>query len=147
MKILISDHVRSLHNIGSFFRICDCAGVDMILIAGKSGLPPHKDITKTALGAEDKIPWKHFETTLEAVAFAREQGCSILSLEIAPESKNIFEYDTPKNWALIVGHEVMGVDPEIIAASDECLHIPLYGAKDSLNVSVAAGVGVYALVS
>ena len=147
MKILIVDNVRSLHNIGSFFRTCECLGIGVIYLCGGTGCPPRKEITKTALGAEEIVAWKYFETTQEAVQKARSLGCEILALELTENSFDIIEYDGSRDWALVVGHEILGVDPAILQISDAILQIPMQGKKQSLNVSVAAGIGLFFLMT
>lgn len=145
-RILITDNVRSLHNIGSFFRTCDAFGMDEIYLCGVSATPPRKEISKTALGAENRVAWKYFETTLEALVEAKAQGCQILALEIASNSVPLQKFKAQDSWALIVGHEILGVDAEVMKRCDAVLEIPLTGTKESLNVSVAAGIGVWELV-
>jgi len=145
MRILIVDNVRSLHNIGAFFRTSEGLGVDKIFLCGKVAIPPRKEITKTALGAEELVDWEHFESTLEGVQKAKELNCSILSLELTKDSIDIKNYEVPENWALVVGHELLGVDDEILKICDDILEIPMKGEKISLNVSVATGIALYEL--
>jgi len=143
MKILIADNVRSLHNIGSLFRSCECFGIDMLLLCGISATPPRKEITKTALGAEKDVNWKYFKTTENAITFAKEQKCKIIGIELTEKSKALHKYKVPENYALIVGHEVMGVDENILETCDDIVEIPMKGIKTSLNVSVATGVALH----
>ena len=145
MSILIADNIRSLHNVGAFFRTCDGLSVDQIFLCGTTGKPPRKEITKTALGAEEVIPWKYFEYTADAVMYAKKEGCTILALEVTKESKNIREYRVPQDWALVVGHEIMGVGDDILKMCDEVISIPMHGVKQSFNVSVATGIALFAL--
>jgi len=147
MKILIVDNVRSLHNIGAFFRTCEGLGVDKIFLCGKIACPPRKEITKTALGAEELVSWEHFDRTLDGVRAAKDIGCSILSLELTEDSIDLKSYKIPEKWALVVGHELLGVDDEILESCDSILEIPMQGEKSSLNVSVATGIALYALSS
>ena len=148
MKILISDNIRSLHNIGSFFRTADGAGVDMIFLCGQSATPPHKDIAKTALGAEKVTSWEYFSCTLDAITKAKDlYNCTILALEKTDDAKNIFVNTAPKDFALVVGHEIMGVSKDALEVSDQIISIPMFGEKECLNVSVATGVALYQLIS
>lgn len=144
-KILIADNVRSLHNIGSLFRSCDVFGMDALYLCGTSGTPPRKEISKTALGGEERIPWKYFEKTSDALSHAKKEGCTLLGLELSEQSIPISTYTSPKSWALVVGHEILGVSPEVMKQCDVLLQIPILGKKESLNVSVAAGIGLYEL--
>ncbi len=145
MKILIADNIRSLHNIGSLFRSCDVFAIDALYLCGASGTPPRKEIAKTALGGEQRVAWKYFEKTQDALAKAKKEGCTILGLELSAESVDISKYTVPEAWALVVGHEILGVDPEIMKACNVLLEIPMLGTKECLNVSVAAGIGLYEL--
>ena len=139
--IVILDNIRSLNNIGSFFRTSDAFNVEKIYLCGITAIPPHRDIQKTALGATESMSWEHRTSTLELVNELKTQNIKICSIEQA--EKTTFLQDVPTlpegKYALVFGNEVDGVDQEVINASDYIIEIPQFGTKHSLNVSVCAG--------
>ena len=143
--IIIAHNIRSLWNIGSFFRTADAFGIAHIHLTGYTAAPPRYEITKTALGAEEWIPWSKTEDPLEVIGQRRKEGYEIIALEIAKGSTPISQYATPKPVCLIVGHEISGVPQELLRAADCCVHIPMNGNKESLNVSVALGIALFEL--
>jgi tRNA G18 (ribose-2'-O)-methylase SpoU len=145
-KIIIAENIRSLHNVGAIFRTADGAGWGEVFLCGYTGCPPDRRIEKVSLGAENTIAWKHFETAGEAIAELRKEDFQIVALEISDKSTNIFSFpETNQNIALILGNEVEGVTPEVLALCDTHVEIPMRGHKESLNVSVAAGIALYVL--
>lgn len=144
---LVLDNVRSLNNIGSMFRTSDGFAIDHICLCGISATPPSVEIHKTALGAEESVDWKYYEDTAGAVAELREQGWKICVLEQVKGSVSLpyFRPSASEKYAVVVGHEVDGVDPRIVDSADICLEIPQYGTKHSLNVAVSAAITLYAL--
>ena len=140
--IVILNDIRSLNNIGSFFRTSDAFNVEKIYLCGITATPPHREIQKTALGATETVSWEHKNSILELVNELKEQGVKIASIEQA--EKTTFLQDIPnleyEKIALVFGNEVDGVDQEVIDASDFIIEIPQFGTKHSLNVSVCAGV-------
>lgn len=147
--VIVSDNVRSLHNIGSFFRTADAYRLEGVWLCGISGTPPSAEIHKTALGAEQSVWWHYFEDTMKAVEALKSEGYEIWSLEQAEGSVMIddFEVDTNKKYAIVVGNEVMGVRQDVVDASMGAIEIPQYGTKHSLNVSVATGIIVHKFAS
>ena len=144
--ILIIDHIRSIHNVGCMFRCADGAGFGQIWICGYSPTPDDERTNKVALGAEAVIPWQHFDTATTAIKQAQEQGYQVIALETGERAVNIFDAKTDdKPIALVVGHEVDGINPETLELCDHIWEIPMHGTKESLNVSVAAGIGMYAV--
>lgn len=143
--ILIAHNIRSLWNIGSFFRTADAFGVSHIHLTGYTAAPPRYEITKTALGAEEWIPWSKDEDPLTVIEDRRKEGHHIVALEIAAGSIPLSEFRSTKPVCLIVGHEVTGVPQELLKASDCSVSIPMHGRKESLNVSVAVGIALYQL--
>jgi 23S rRNA (guanosine2251-2'-O)-methyltransferase len=140
--IVILDNIRSLNNIGSFFRTSDAFNVEKIYLCGITATPPHRDIQKTALGATESIEWEHKTSTLELIKDLKTQGVKICSIEQAEKTtflQNVPDLPNDK-YALVFGNEVDGVDQEVINASDYIIEIPQFGTKHSLNVSVCAGV-------
>ena len=147
--VMVLDNVRSLSNIGAIFRTCDAFRVASVMLCGVSGTPPSVEIHKTALGAEDSVPWMHFDSTLEAVAHLRGLGYRICVLEQVEGSVPLQEFSVEPGqaYAIIAGHEVKGVDQEVVDAADCCIEIPRFGSKHSLNVSVSAGITLWHLFS
>ncbi|MCD8387098.1 MAG: RNA methyltransferase [Bacteroidales bacterium] len=146
---LVIDNVRSLNNIGSLFRTSDAFAVERIILCGISQTPPSPEIHKTALGAEDSVPWQYAESSLDAVHALQAQGYVACCLEQVHGSIALqdFNPDPKGHYALVVGHEVEGVDPQVVNACDVCLEIPQRGTKHSLNVSVSAGIALWHLFS
>lgn len=145
---IVLDNLRSVLNVGSIFRTADAIGVHMIYCCGITPTPDHPKLAKTSLGAEWSIAWKHSLNALNVVQDLKKSGYQILSLEESQDSISIFEFQTKKvkmPMAVVVGNEVTGVDPGILALSDLVLDIPMTGYKRSLNVAVAFGIAVYQL--
>ena len=143
--VLIAHNIRSLWNIGSFFRTADAFGVSHIHLTGYTAAPPRYEIKKTALGAEEWIPWSKDVDPMVVIKDRRKEGYEIVALEITSGSIPLSEYHPKKPVCLIVGHEVLGVPPELLKAADHTVHIPMTGKKESLNVSVAIGIALYQL--
>ena len=143
--VVILDNVRSLNNIGSVFRTSDAFLVNRIMLCGITATPPSPEIHKTALGAEDSVAWEYFPTTLEAIEKLHSEGYTVCALEQVKESVSLeqFRPEPTGSYAIIAGHEVQGVDPEVVNAADVCLEIPQFGTKHSLNVSVSTGIALW----
>ncbi len=143
--VVVLDNVRSLNNIGSLFRTADCFAASGIALCGISATPPSVEIHKTALGAEDSVDWRYYATTAEAVADLRSRGFKIVCLEQVKGSVPLqdFRTDPDTQYALVVGNEVDGVDPDIVDSADIWLEIPQSGTKHSLNVTVSAAVALW----
>lgn len=146
--VLICDNVRSLYNVGSLFRTADSACIQEIILCGYTPFPPRKEIEKTALGADKTVPWKYFEHATDAIAYARTVCATILAVELAENSISYTELATQSfPLGLVVGNEVSGVQDSVLSLCDGAVEIPMYGVKHSLNVSVAAGIVLYAAVA
>jgi tRNA G18 (ribose-2'-O)-methylase SpoU len=145
--IIILDNIRSLHNVGSVFRTSDAFRIEKILLCGITATPPQAEIHKTALGAEDTVNWKYYENTLEAVKVVKNEGYRVCAIEQAKGSimLNDFEAQKGEKIAIIMGNEVKGVQQEAIDCCDNCIEIPQYGTKHSLNVSITTGIVVWDL--
>jgi len=140
--LVILNDIRSLNNIGSFFRTCDAFNVEKIYLCGITATPPHREINKTAIGATESVTWEHRTSIVELVTELKAEGVTIASIEQAEETlllQNTHQLNYSK-IALIFGNEVDGVDQEVIDLSDHIIEIPQFGTKHSLNVSVCAGV-------
>ena len=142
---VVLDDVRSMHNVGSVLRTADAFRVEQVVLCGITGTPPHPEIHKTALGAEDSVSWRHCTSALEAVEELRAQGVTVLSVEQAEGSTMLpaFRPEPDRRYAVVLGNEVKGVHQEVIDHSDGCLEIPQHGTKHSMNVSVTAGIVIY----
>lgn len=140
--MVVLDHVRSLNNIGSVFRTCDAFCIQEIYLCGISAVPPNKEIHKTALGAENTVPWRYAEKTAEALGILRSEGYRLLAVEQVKEAVMLdaFRVGEGVKYALVFGNEVSGVSDEVLGLCDGAIEIPQSGTKHSLNVSVAAGV-------
>jgi 23S rRNA (guanosine2251-2'-O)-methyltransferase len=136
--VLVLDNVRSMHNVGSAFRTADAFMVEKMYLCGITGTPPHREITKTALGATESVEWEHAPDTVQLVARLRSEGWTLVAVEQADESKLLtrFQPDSQQKF----GNEVFGVGDEVVALSDICLEIPQYGTKHSLNIAVSIGI-------
>jgi tRNA G18 (ribose-2'-O)-methylase SpoU len=144
--VVVLENIRSAYNVGSVFRTADAFLLDRIYICGYTAHPPHKEIKKTALGADESVDWKYFKTTKEAVDELRKENFKIFSVEQAEKSimLNTLKSDNEK-LAIVFGNEVTGVEQATIQLSDGCIEIPQLGIKHSLNVSVAAGIVLWEL--
>ncbi|MBR1414626.1 MAG: RNA methyltransferase [Prevotella sp.] len=142
---VVLDDVRSMHNVGSVLRTADAFRVEEVVLCGITGCPPHPEIHKTALGAEDSVSWRHCASALEAVKELKAQGVTVLSVEQAEGSTLLptFQALRGRRYAVVLGNEVKGVHQEVIDQSDACLEIPQLGTKHSMNVSVTAGIVIY----
>lgn len=143
--IVVLDNVRSRHNIGSVFRTSDAFRVEEIILCGITSTPPNVEIHKTALGAENSMKWRYLEETLSAVTELKTAGYTVFAIEQTENSLSLesIELEKNKKYAVILGHEVHGVQQEVIDACHGCIEIPQYGTKHSLNVSVTAGILVW----
>ena len=147
--VVVLDNIRSAHNVGSAFRSADAFGVDKVFLCGISAAPPSPEIHKTALGAEDSVPWEYSANTLSVVKQLKEEGYTVLSVEQTVHSLKLgreFRRSRGQKLALIFGNEVDGVRQDVVDESDAALEIPQSGTKHSLNVSVAVGVVLWEIV-
>lgn len=144
--IVVLDDVRSLYNVGSVFRTCDAFRVQALWLCGITATPPHNEIHKTALGAEDAVNWQYFKTADEAVAELKRQGYYTYAVEQTEGSTKAPLHLSPTTrtgCAIVLGNEVKGVHQSVVDACDECLEIPQFGTKHSMNVSVTAGIVIW----
>ncbi|MFH0851823.1 MAG: RNA methyltransferase [Candidatus Peregrinibacteria bacterium] len=145
--LLLAHNIRSLWNVGSLFRTSDAFGVERIYLTGYTASPPRREISKTALGAEETVPWEKAEDPAQVIAKLKKQGFTIVALEQARGAKDLKDYEPPSKICLIVGHEVLGVPKELLKLCDDIVHIPMHGGKESLNVAVVAGIALHHLRS
>ena len=146
--IVVLDNVRSLHNVGSVFRTADAFLVEAVYLCGITSTPPHAEIHKTALGAENTVDWKYFENTHDALDQLKTLGYTVFAIEQAIGSTLLpdIKLESEKKYAVILGNEVKGVQQSVVDDCDGCIEIPQYGTKHSLNVSVTAGIIVWDMV-
>ena len=139
---IVLDNVRSLHNVGSAFRTADAFCFEKIYLTGITGVPPHREIEKSALGATKSVEWEYAETTEVLLKKLKSDGYFIVLIEQTTESKtlNLFEPAPEKKYCLVFGNEVNGISEEALALADVALEIPQHGTKHSLNVSVCLGI-------
>lgn len=146
--VVVMDHVRSLYNVGSVFRTADAFRLQGVVLCGITATPPHPEIHKTALGAEDSVQWIYEKDTLTAVRQLQAEGYTVLAIEQCEGSTMLqsFEPETGKRYAVVMGNEVKGVQQEVVDACNGCLEIPQFGTKHSMNVSVTAGIVMWHFV-
>ena len=142
--VVVMDNVRSMYNVGSIFRTCDAFSVERLLLCGITACPPHKEITKTALGATESVEWQHYGTTVEAVTELKQQGYKVFAVEQVDTSVRLGRMEiVPEKTAIVLGNEVFGVDDAVLALCDGAIEIPQNGTKHSLNVSIAGGIVIW----
>ena len=139
---LVLDNIRSGQNVGACFRSADAFRIDGLDLCGITCHPPHRDILKSALGASDHVPWQAHESALDAVRKLQQQGFKVAAVEQVEESMSLQDWSpaSQERWALVLGNEVRGVSQEVLQACDVVLEMPQYGVKQSINVSVCAGI-------
>jgi tRNA G18 (ribose-2'-O)-methylase SpoU len=145
--VAILDNLRSAYNVGSIFRTAECAHIEKLILCGITPTPPHGGIEKTALGTTKSVPWEYALSVLSTIEALKNKGYTIASLEITNQSIPVQEIKKEHfPLALIIGNEVSGVSEAALSASDLILEIPLFGKKESLNVSIAFGVAIFLLL-
>jgi 23S rRNA (guanosine2251-2'-O)-methyltransferase len=144
--VVLLDNVRSMYNVGAFFRTADAAGIEGLRLCGITGRPPKSTITKTALGAEEIVPWEHFSDAIPAATSLRVRGYEIAAVETSVTSVDLYDWKPRFPVCMIFGHEVEGIRPELLAMCDTHVRIPMLGVKHSLNVATAGGVVLFELL-
>lgn len=147
--ILVLDDIRSMNNVGSAFRTADAFACEEICLVGITAKPPHREISKTALGADESVNWSYYENAASCLAYLKEKGYQIISVEQVekPVYLQNFHAEKDEKFAFVFGNEVFGVNDEFIAHSKQCIEIPQFGTKHSLNVSVTMGIIVWDILS
>lgn len=143
--VFVLDNIRSMNNVGSFFRTADAFRIESIHLCGITATPPNKEIHKTALGSTETVDWKYFENTLDSVAMLKNEGYLVYAVEqvVSPIFLHEFKIGEKSKIAFVLGNEVFGVSDDVIAVCDACIEIPQIGTKHSLNVSVSAGMVIW----
>jgi 23S rRNA (guanosine2251-2'-O)-methyltransferase len=145
--IIVLDNVRSQSNVGSIFRTADAFLTKAIYLCGITATPPHREIQKTALGATESVEWKYFKKTTDAVNELKAEGYDIVGIEQAEGSVELQDMNVvnEKKYALVFGHEVNGVDQDVLNLCDCCVEIPQFGTKHSFNIAISAGIVLWEL--
>lgn len=148
--VVVLDNVRSLYNVGSVFRTADAFRLEGIYLCGITARPPHTEIHKTALGAEDSVSWEYFERTEDGVERLKSESYTVFAVEqcegstMLGEIRNLLSgLSGKKKYAIVLGNEVKGVGQQVVDMCDGCLEIPQFGTKHSMNVSVTAGIVIW----
>ena len=146
--IAVLENIRSAYNVGSVFRTADAFLLEAIYLTGYTCIPPHKEIKKTALGAEDSVEWKHFVTAAEAIVLLKNNGYKVYAVEQVVNSLSLEQipFENHEKIAVVFGNEVTGVEEDTIIKCDGCIEIPQLGMKHSLNIATAAGVVLWEIV-
>jgi 23S rRNA (guanosine2251-2'-O)-methyltransferase len=143
---VLLDNVRSMYNVGAFFRTADATAIEKLYLCGITGRPPKKEISKTALGAEQTVAWEHTAEPVELIASLRLRGYEIAAIETSMHSVDLYDWAPRFPVCVSFGHEVDGLQPRIAALCDTHVRIPMLGTKHSLNVATAGGVVLYELL-
>ena len=147
--VVVLDHVRSLYTVGSVFRTADAFRLSGVCLCGIPATPPHVEIHKTALGAEESVDWNYFEKTEDAVTWLKNQGYRVMAVEQCEGSMMLQDFHPTdgEKLAIVMGNEVKGVQQSVVDMCDGCLEIPQFGTKHSMNVSVTAGMVIWTIVA
>lgn len=143
---VLLDNVRSMYNVGAFFRAADGVGLEKVCLCGITAHPPKKAISKTALGAEEAVSWEHDWDAVEMAKRMRRCGFQLAAIETSPKSVDLFEWQPRFPVCVAFGNEVEGLRPELLELADAHVQIPMLGKKTSLNVATAAGIVLYELL-
>ena len=145
--VIVLDNVRSQSNVGSIFRTADAFLTEAIYLCGITSQPPHREIQKTALGATESVSWKYYSKTADAISDLKEKGYKIIAVEQAEGSVELqnWQIENETKYALVFGHEVNGVDQEIVNICDQCVEIPQFGTKHSFNIAISVGIVLWEL--
>ena len=146
--VIVLDNIRSMHNIGSIFRTSDAFGVNSIFLCGICATPPNKEIHKTALGSTKTVKWQYFSSTKSAIKQLVNEGYHIIAIEQTPKSSSLHQTIIRKDKiALVLGNEIKGVSTEILSKANQYIKIQQHGTKTSMNVSVVAGIVLWAVIN
>ncbi len=153
--VVVLDNIRSQHNVGAVFRTADAMRIEKVVLCGICCCPPNQEVHKTALGAEESVEWQYYKETQDAVRALQAEGYTVYAVEQAHNSITLEEAAVKvqrdkvqsTKVAVVFGHEVFGVQQEVIDICQGCIEIPQYGTKHSMNVSVTAGIVMYRLAS
>ena len=146
--VVVLDSVRSMSNVGSIFRTCDGFAVEKLYLCGITAQPPHKEITKTALGATESVDWEYHQDVVELVNQLKNEHFKVFLIEQTDNSIMLdqFQYQPQDKIAIVLGNEVFGVDEKLLPLCDGVIEIPQYGTKHSFNVTIAGGIVIWEMV-
>ncbi len=146
--VIVLENIRSLNNVGSFFRTADAFRAEAMYLGGYTPSPPHREITKSALGAELAVAWEKVEDTVELAQKLRRDGYTLVAVEQVRDSVSLQNFQPVRGdkYAFVFGNEVEGVSEALLAVADVCVEIPQFGTKHSFNVSVSAGIVLWKFV-
>ncbi len=144
--VVVLSNIRSLYNVGAFFRTADGAGVKKIVCCGITGTPKNRRLWKVSLGAEQTVDWEYIEDTADAIQQLRKAGYQIVGVELAPNSVPYTDIEYSNKVVLVFGAEVEGISNDVLVMCDVVAHLPMRGQKESLNVSIVGGVMIYSLL-
>ncbi len=144
--VVVLDNLRSLNNVGSFFRTCDAFRVEKLYLTGITGCPPNKEIYKTALGAENAVAWEYVQEVIQVAQNLKNQGYKIILVEQTLQSIPLKNFQPTSKLALFFGNEVQGISESLLSWADFCIEIPQYGTKHSLNVAVTGGIVIHYVI-
>jgi tRNA G18 (ribose-2'-O)-methylase SpoU len=143
---VVLDNVRSAFNVGSIFRAADACAVEHLYLCGMTAHPPHSRLARTALGAEAVVPWSHHRKTAEALDALERLAVPIVAVEALEGAVSYVDFAWPERVALVFGHEVRGIAPDLLARCAGVVRIPMFGEKNTLNVATAAGIVMYEIL-
>ena len=143
---LVLDRLRSAFNTGNIFRLADAVGAREIICCGYTPAPPHPKLAKTAMGADEMVKCRTFEYTLDAVRALKEEGCSVVAVEVDPRAEWVWDHEFRFPLALVLGNEALGVSPEVLSECDAIVSLPMAGAKTSVNVGNCAAAVLYSII-
>lgn len=141
--VVVLDNIRSMNNVGSVFRTSDCFRIEKIMLCGITATPPHREIRKTAIGAEETVEWEYHEHTKDAISNLQNEGYKIAAIEQTENSIGLSQFIPEDKTAIVFGNEVDGVAEEVIAMCDTVIEIPQFGTKHSFNIAVSAGIVIW----
>ncbi len=144
---VILDNLRSAFNVGAIFRLCDVMRIAGLFLCGYTASPPHAKLQKTSMGTVDYVPWKKFGSTHEAIFFLKQQGVPVWAAETTSASKRYDTLAVPAELGVVFGNEALGIGEDILGICDECVEIPVYGFKNSMNVATSCAVIGYGVVN
>ncbi len=143
---VLLDNVRSMYNVGAFFRTADGAGIERLLLSGITARPPQSGITKTALGAEERVPWAAVDKVEQTLVKLRESSYEVVAIETSLRAVDLFDWRPRFPVCVLFGHEVDGLSPELLDQCDTHVRLPMLGRKHSLNVASAGAIVIYELL-
>ncbi len=141
--VIVLDCLRSAYNVGNIFRLAEVCRIRKLITCGYTATPPHPKLKKTARGCDELVPWEHFETSLIAVKALKEQGCTVIGVETVPDAPELWDARINFPAAFVFGNEALGIAPDTLELCDAFIRLPVFGRKNSMNVSNCAAVVLY----